>query len=322
LNQALYDDEIEEKVLWLALQDSTWIVPTQKIVSVFRKAGSLSPLFERSIHLRDLDLDYNSMRKLWRQISSRSKADLLRTMEYLRKNGVRLIRYIDEEYPQYLKDGLNNPPLLLFQKGRLLNFDNCVAVAGTRDCSWYGRQMTRRIAKAIASEGYTVVSGLARGTDEWAHFGALEARKGKSIAVLPWMQPVYPAEHSILLDNLMENGAAISELLDKPSGGMAKAKFVQRNRITSGISCCLVAMESGEEGGTAHQVKIAINQGRKVFVLKPKSNEKFKKGFKKFVDIGASPLKDVKDVLKYLRAKAPLKFQDRKLDSYYQHRLE
>lgn len=321
MNQTLHDSESEERILWLALQDSTWIVPTQKIVRVFKEAGSLSPLFERSSHLLDLGFDQSSMRRLHLQIRNLSKTNLMRSLEYLQKNGGRLIRCVDEEYPRYLEEGISNPPLLLFQKGKLLNFENCVAIVGTRDCSWYGRQMARRVARAVASEGYTVVSGLARGTDEWAHSGALEAKNGQSIAVLPWMQPVYPSEHSQLLNDIMERGAAISELLDKPAGRTAKAKFVQRNRIISGISCCLVAMESGEEGGTVHQVKIAINQGRKVFVLNPKSNDRFKRGYKRFIDLGASPLHGIKDVLKYLRAKAPVRMKDRKLDSYYQHTL-
>jgi len=181
--------------------------------------------------------------------------------------------------------------------------------------------MARRLAKSIAAKGYTVVSGLARGTDEWAHSGALETPKGKTIAVLPWITPLYPPEHSKLLEDIQKRGAAISELLEKPFGKAAKGKFVQRNRVTSGISRCVIALESEEEGGTVHQVRIAISQRRKVFAVKPRGSDKFKRGFKLFVDLGAVPVDSSREVLDYLQKEAPIRTAEKKLDSFYQHTL-
>jgi len=181
--------------------------------------------------------------------------------------------------------------------------------------------MARRLAKSIASKGYTIVSGLARGTDEWAHSGALETPKGKTIAVLPWMTPLYPPEHSKLLEDIQRRGAAISERLEKPFDKTAKGKFVQRNRITSGVSRCVIALESEEEGGTVHQVRIALSQRRKVFAVKPRRNDKFKKGFKLFVDMGAVPVDSSREILDYLQKEAPIIAAEKKLDSFYQHTL-
>ena len=310
---------LAENVYWFALQDSNWLIPTRKVVRAFEELGSLRGLWECSYaYLNSLDLDDKSIRKFCNHVNRIKIDDLRKYANYLAQNRVKLIRYIDEEYPDALKVGVDDPPLLLFHRGRLLDFENCVAIAGTRDCSWYGRTMARRLAKAVAAKGYTIVSGLARGTDEWAHTGALEASKGRSLAVLPWMKPVYPSEHAGLLKDIEKMGAAISERLEKPLGKSAKGKFVQRNRITSGISRCTIVLESGEEGGTVHQVRIAISQRRKVFALKPKDNERFKKGFKKFIEMGATPVDSSKEVLKYLKTEVPLKTKERKLDSYYQ----
>lgn len=322
-NKFRNSENLAENVYWFALQDSNWLIPTRKVVRAFEELGSLKGLWECShAYLNSLDLDDKSIRKFCNHINRIKIDDLHEYANYLTQNRVKLIRYIDEEYPDALKVGVDDPPLLLFHRGRLLDFENCFAIAGTRDCSWYGRTMARRIAKAVAAKGYTIVSGLARGTDEWAHSGALEATKGRSIAVLPWMKPVYPSEHSELLKDIEKRGATISERLEKPLGRSARGKFVQRNRITSGISRCIIVLESGEEGGTVHQVRIAISQGRKVFALKPKDNERFKKGFKKFIEMGATPVDSSKEVLKYLKKEDPLKTTERKLDSYYQHYLD
>lgn len=314
---------LAENAYWLALQDSHWLIPTGKVIRAYEELGTLRGLCECSYaYLHSLDLDDKSINRFCDRLDRVSINDLNNELKYLDKNGMKLIRYVDSEYPEALKVGIKDAPLLLLHKGSLLNFENCVAIAGTRDCTLYGRLVTKRLAKAIASKGYTIVSGLARGTDEWAHCGALEAPNGKSIAVLPWINPLYPPEHSELLKDIENRGATISERLEKPFGLAAKAKFVQRNRITSGISRCLIAAESDEEGGTVHQVKIAISQGRKVFAVKPKRSDRFKRGFKKFVDMGATPVDSSREILNYLRKEAPIRTQDKKIDSFYQHSLD
>jgi DNA processing protein len=211
--------------------------------------------------------------------------------------------------------------LFVLHKGPLFNFDDCIAIVGTRDPSFYGRMMARRISKSLASKGYTIASGLARGIDEWAHCGALEAPRGRTIAVLAWMDPIYPSEHRQLADDIIKKGAIISERFMNPKDRSGPSKFVQRNRITSGISRCVIAVESGKEGGTIHQIRIALDQRRKVFALKPKeSNKRAKEGFNVFMDMGATPIKSARDLLKHLQEDLPGK--ERKLDSFSQHSID
>jgi len=315
--------QIPEEAYWLALQDTHWLISTRKVVRYFYELGSLRSLWAAPYsYLREMGLDDQTIRKFNKHKELTQPENLSRTLKTLEQMQVKLIRYVDKEYPQMLRNTMEDPPLLILHKGSLTNFDKCVAIVGTRNASFYGRMMARKLSKAIASKGYTIVSGLARGIDEWAHCGALEASRGRTVAVLAWMDPVYPSEHSELLKDIQQRGAVLSERLQKPFGKYVPAKFVQRNRITSGLSCCVIAVESDEEGGSIHQVKIALSQRRKVFALKPRNNERAKRGFKVFMDIGATPVKSSKEILDFLKQQRPSTMEEVRLDSFYQHSLD
>src|SRR3989337_2001970 len=252
-------------------------------------------------------------------------------VESAKKEGIRIIRYVDEDYPQLLKaaadysHAFQDPPLILFNKGTLLNFDNCVGIVGTRNCSFHGHMMARKLGRAVARLGYTVVSGLARGVDTEAHCGALEVPGGKTVSVLAWMNPVYPAENTELSNDIVARGALLSEryLPGTKFGRTAPGNFVERNRIISGISRCIIAVESGPEGGSVHQARIAKAQGRRVFVVKPKrGNKRALEGFKLFMSMGATPIDSIKPVAEYLRSNQTGKVEERKIDSFYQNTLQ
>ena len=99
---------------------------------------------------------------------------------------------------------------------------------------------------------------------------------------------------------------------------MGRAKFVERNRITSGISRCLIAVESSGSGGTVHQVRLALSQGRKVFTLKPKpGNKRAQKAFRELVEMGATPISSTKKVLNFLESEASnVSRRERRLEEY------
>jgi len=312
---------VKEDVYWLGLQDKTWLIPASKMVRVFEENGTLLPLWDASYFLlKKLGIDDEACRKFMKYKEHFSLADCAAELKKLESMQLRIIRYTDKDYPNDLRL-IENPPLVLLHKGALSSFENCIAFSGTRNPSVYGRIMARKIAKSLAEKGFTIVSGLARGIDEWAHCGALEAPKGRTIAVLAWMDPIYPEEHFELAQDLQKRGAIVGENFQQPFNRSTPAKFVQRNRITSGISKCVIAIESDEEGGTVHQVRIALSQKRKVIALQPKGNERAKKGFKLFIEMGAISVKSVKDILDILKKDNLPASNGSRLDSYYQHSL-
>lgn len=316
-----------DSIYWLALQERHWLVPALKVEQVFNQFGSLEQLWKADpSDLYSLGLSETSVSNFLRYRNSVRFEDYERLVQILASHKVRLLRYVDKDYPFALKDlgkASDGPPLVLFHKGSIVDFSDCVAIVGTRECSHYGHVMARKLGKTIAKSGYTVISGLARGIDTEAHCGALEAPRGRTIAVLAWMDPIYPAENVELAKDIMARGALLSERYFRPSSKFTKlapGKFVERNRITSGLSRCIIAVESGKEGGTVHQVRIALTQGRKVFVVKPKSgNQRAKEGYKIFLDMGATPISSAKQVLDFLRKSSGQKtLEDKRIDSFSQ----
>ena len=319
-----------DTVYWLALQGKHWLIPASKVEQIFNQFHSLEQLWKADVHyLYTLGLSETSVSSFFKYRKSVRFEDYERLMRVLEKNKVRVLRYVDKEYPPALKDlgkAYEGPPLVLFHKGSLVDFSDCVAIVGTRECSHYGHMIARRLGRTIAKNGYTVVSGLARGIDTEAHCGALEVPRARTIAVLAWLDPIYPPENVELAKDITARGALLSERFFKPSSKFKKltrGKFVERNRITSGLSRCVIAVESGKEGGTVHQVRIALSQGRKVFAVKPKSsNKRAKEGYRLFLDMGATSISSAKPVLNFLKkSSTQATFEEKRIDSFSQRSI-
>ena len=93
----------------------------------------------------------------------------------------------------------------------------------------------KKFARQIAFElGICIVSGMARGVDSEAHWGALEAG-GSTMAFLgSGIDVVYPPENLELYKKIQVSGAILSEF---PIGRRVDRKtFPMRNRLVAGAS--------------------------------------------------------------------------------------
>ena len=93
---------------------------------------------------------------------------------YLKKHHIKVIPLWDPGYPGILKK-IYDPPSVLFIAGTINKQDEqSLAVVGTRDPSVYGRNVTEMITKELIRNGFTIISGLARGIDTIAHRTAIK----------------------------------------------------------------------------------------------------------------------------------------------------
>lgn len=244
------------------------------------------------------ELDKLEDKKLLTAIKETAEKSVEAEISILQKLNIIVITLEETEYPITLKELPDAPPVL-YMRGKILEEDNqSIAIIGSRTPTHYGKLITEMFAKEFVMAGVTVVSGLARGIDSYAHRGALDA-KGRTIAVIgSGIDVMYPPENRDLFNKVCENGAVISEF---PLGTQPWAgNFLARNRIISGLAKAVVVIEAGLQSGVFSTVEWAIKQGKEVFAVPGNITSETSKGTNKLIKDGAIPATSAKDVLEYL----------------------
>lgn len=203
-------------------------------------------------------------------------------------HGVRIICRADEEYPPGLRQ-IPDAPIVLYAKGELRPTDAvAVAIVGSRRCTIYGSEQARRFGELLAGAGFTVVSGLARGVDAFAHHGAVEAG-GRSIAVMgQGLTDIYPPENRALAEKLLESGAWLSEL---PLKAEVRAEnFPARNRIIAGMSLGTLVVEAGQRSGALITARLASEYNREVFAIPGRVQDPMSFGTNDLIRTGGAKL--------------------------------
>jgi DNA processing protein len=217
----------------------------------------------------------------------------------LMKNfGVGITTLFDDDYPLNLKN-IYDPPILLYTKGVFkANDESAIAIVGSRMCTYYGINTADKMASELACRGITVVSGLARGIDTAAHKGALKGN-GRTIAVLGnGLSFVYPAENKVLAEQVICNGAVVSEFpMETPP---YKQNFPRRNRIISGLSKAVLVVEAARKSGALITADFALEQGRDVFAVPGMADRLLSTGTNTLIKQGAKLIDNVNDILEEL----------------------
>lgn len=193
------------------------------------------------------------------------KTDVEEEIDKLQKINGRYFTYWDEEYPDILRN-IYYPPLILYSLGNSSEKDKySIAIVGTRNPTNYGRKEAERFSSYLASQGITIVSGLARGIDTIAHKSALQV-EGRTIAVTgAGLDYIYPSENKKLYHEIVKNGMIITEF---KIGTKSDAKnFPQRNRIISGLSLGTIIVETKVQGGAMQTASHTIDQNRELFAI-------------------------------------------------------
>jgi DNA processing protein len=217
-------------------------------------------------------------------------------LAFAQRQGVKVMSYLDEDYPHALKY-IHNAPLFLFQKGGVdLNAQPNVAIVGTRRATAYGREMAARFAAVFAEKGLNVVSGLAYGIDIAAHKAVL-LKEGITTAVLAHgLDMVYPPNHRAKAEEMTCKGGLLTEYL---TGSEPDAMhFPARNRIIAGICQAVVVIEAGRTGGALITAKFAQEQNREVYALPGRLKDPCSQGCNQLIrDHGAKLVMNPQEVL-------------------------
>lgn len=200
------------------------------------------------------------------------------------------------EYPDRLRK-ISNPPKQLYFKGNLeLLKTPGIAIVGSRKCTKYGEKMAKLFAKELSLFGLTIISGMAEGIDSFAHIGSIEAT-GNTIAVLPCgFNNIFPEKNIKLYKKILENGGLIISEYEENEKATSE-KFLERNRIVSGLAIGTLVIEGGHRSGTSVTADLSLKQGRKLFCI-PSSLEN-KKGItpNKLIKEGAYLVTEAEDII-------------------------
>jgi len=230
--------------------------------------------------------------------STRSKFNVADELELARKLGVYIINLHDLRYPPPLKE-IYDPPPVLYVKGTLTRNDNlAVAIVGSRRCSHYGQEQASRLSHFLASAGFTICSGMARGIDTAAHQGALSA-SGRTIAIQGCgLANIFPPENKQLFELISQSGACVSEqpLTAEPLAG----NFPPRNRIIAGLSLGTLVIEAGYNSGALITARAAMESNREVMAVPGKIDSPLSKGPNRLIKDGAKLIDSVEDVMEAL----------------------
>ena len=286
--QALSDDQ---KLSWLRLarSENVGAVTFHKLIERF---GSAEDALEA---LPDLSRRGGAGRLP--HIYPRDKAEA--EWERADRLGCRFVASVEAAYPRALRWSDGAPPLLAV-RGRLDVLQKpSVSIVGSRNASITGMQMARALARGVGDHGYSITSGLARGIDAEAHRASLDSG---TIAVLAGgLDRPYPPQNIALLEELVDTGAAVSEM---PFGWEPRARdFPRRNRIIAGIGLGLVVVEAAKKSGSLISARLAGELGRLVFAVPGSPLDPRARGTNDLIKDGATLTTGPGDILNAL---APL----------------
>lgn len=231
--------------------------------------------------------------KITAHLKSRKVLDLSQAEDRVKALRCKAVTIIDPEYPQSLKH-LSNPPYVLYYLGDLSLLDDygrCIAYIGSREASSYGIKKATEISAQLAADGYTVISGLAKGIDAASARGAIAHKR--AVAVIGnGLDTYYPSGNSPLQREIAHNGLLLSEY---PYDTPPKAtNFPMRNRIIAALANAVVVGEAGRRSGAMITVNIALCLGREVGCLPFRAYED--KTNNRLIKEGAYLIEEAEDV--------------------------
>jgi len=280
----------QEALVALNLTEGIGSARLKKLIDNF---GSPENIFSASI--KELSQVLGAGEGLARKIASLRKEAVARELALARKLGLKIVTIKDKGYPDNLKD-IPGAPVVLYVKGEIIPEDNfAIAMVGSRRASFYGLSQAQDFAFGLAGQGFTIVSGLARGIDTYSHKGALKAGK-RTIAVIgSGFNYLYPQENIRLAEEISENGAVISEF---PLDAMPLPRnFPRRNRLISGMSLGVLVVEAAKNSGALITADFALEQGREVFAIPGKIDSENSFGSNELIKQGAKLVTNLNDIL-------------------------
>lgn len=281
-----------ERVAWLRLIRTDNIGP-QTFRQLVNREGSAQAAIEASPRLA---------RASGVALSICSAAEAEDEIADTARVGGRIVASSEPDYPPLLRFISGPPPVVTIAGGRNLDVERTVAIVGARNASTAGQKMARLLAQDLGNEGWTVVSGLARGIDATAHRASL--RSGTVAVLAGGLDRIYPDENIPLAHEIVEQGGML--LTEMPLGWEARARdFPRRNRLVSGLARGVVVVEAAKRSGSLITARLALEQNREVFAVPGSPLDQRAEGGNALIQQGAHLVTGACDIIAVLAEANP-----------------
>ncbi len=222
-----------------------------------------------------------------------------REVEAVRAAGAKYLFHDSEDYPALLADLESAPPILIYRGDLALAGKPCVAMVGARNASAAAVKLARDFGAALAGEGFTVVSGLARGIDGAAHQGALSDPSRATVGVIAsGIDIAYPPQHAALQERIAVEALLLAE---QPPGTEPRGShFPSRNRIIAGLAAGTLVVEAAVKSGSLITARLAGECGREVMAIPGSPLEPRSHGCNHLIREGAVLVNSPGDVVELL----------------------
>ncbi len=227
----------------------------------------------------------------------------LQERTFVEANGLRALYCTAADYPKRLAE-CDDAPAMLYSMGdvEVMNSLHSVAIVGTRHCTPYGADFTRRLVADLAErlDSLLIVSGLAYGVDICAHRAALESGVPTGAVLAHGLNTIYPADHRNDAQRIVrEGGFLATEYMS--SDTVHRGNFLARNRIVAGLADVTIVVESDVKGGAMATARIASAYNREVMAVPGRVNDTYSRGCNKLIaNRTATILRDADDLIELM----------------------
>lgn len=215
------------------------------------------------------------------------------------KQNVRIISYLDKDYPFRLKQ-IPDAPIFLYTKGNFpIDRDQpTIAVVGTRNATSYGKKLTDEIIEKLSPLKPIILSGLAYGIDIHAHKAALKHQLQTYAVMGAGIDVIYPSAHKATAEEMQQTGGIISE---QSFGSKPDAfNFPARNRIIAGMADLVIVVEAAKKGGALITAELANSYDREVAAFPGRIGDVYSEGCNKLIKQHKAHLVETADDVLYI----------------------
>ena len=182
-------------------------------------------------------------------------------LEGFERSGIRLVTAFDDDYPAHLIErlGAHAPPLLhVAGSSELLGIEG-VGVVGSRNVGTEAREIADQVARAAVRHRLPVISGVARGIDQVAMAGALDA-EGRVVGIPADAMDRLLRDASIRRASLNEQFSLATPY--SPRAGFSVGTAMARNKLIYALARVTVVVTSDRgKGGTWTGALESIEKG-------------------------------------------------------------